>query len=278
MANPFLSVYLGWLRLKNSIDYPLRQRLKRFRAAPVSTSHPFHRDILSTYPEKNRHRVQRTLEELDKNFHFGYYSQTHSLDEIRENYYYLSLLDEALRKSDISLPESIRAADIGPSSWFYIHALHGALSWFDTPSRRQVQLTGFEVDAYRLYSDFHTRKDHALGNMQGLNGVDFMDHGFEVSHSTYDVITMFFPFVFEKDHLKWGLPGRMFDPRKLLMEAWQSLRPGGFIMIVNQGEEEHEAEFRAMAELDISVRCAFKVEPLLYSYPLDRYILTAVHE
>jgi hypothetical protein len=187
------------------------------------------------------------------------------------------MLDDALQRSNVAFPETIKAADIGPSSWFYVHALSAALGWFGLPNQRSFQLTGFEIDAYRLYSDFHTRKDHALGNIQGLTDVEYLDQCFEEVTGTYDVITMFFPFVFEKDHLEWGLPQRFFEPGALLKAAWNSLRPGGLLLVVNQGADEHVAELSLMKELHIPVCTAFRVEPLLYTYALDRYIITAKH-
>lgn len=275
--NPFSHLYRTYLRIKNNLDYPLRQRFP-LRSAPVTASHPDSRDILNTYPEKHRERVQVTISGLNNQYHFQYFGDTHTIDEIRENYYYLSMLDAAFQLSGIVFPEAINAADIGPSSWFYIHALSAVLRWYGTCAQRHIQLTGFEVDAYRLYSDFHTRKDHALGNMVGLQGVEYLDRGFEQQTNTYDVITLLFPFVFEKDHLEWGLPHRLFEPTALLKAAWNSLHPGGLLLIVNQGQEEHLAELRLLQGLGISPTADFHIEPVLYTYPLDRYIITAKHE
>jgi len=275
--NPFTRFYLAYLRIKNNLDYPLRQRFP-FRSAPVIASHPNTRDILSLYPKKDRHKIEQIISRLNNLYHFQYYTNTHSIDETRENYYYLSMLDEAFQRSGVTLPESVMVADIGPSSWFYVHALSAALGWFGSPMQRDLHLTGFEVDAYRLFSDFHTRKDHALGNLQGLKGVEYLNRGFEQQINKYDVITMFFPFVFEKDHLEWGLPHRLFEPTALLKAAWNSLRPGGLLVIVNQGQEEHTTQLSLLEKLAISAASAFRVEPLLYAYPLDRYIITAIHE
>jgi hypothetical protein len=188
------------------------------------------------------------------------------------------MLNEAFQRSNITFRDSVHVADIGPSSWFYVHALSAAVAWYNSTTRRDFHLTGYEIDANRLYSDFHTRRDHALGNMQGLQGVEFLDRPFIENNQKLDLITMFFPFVFEEDHLKWGLPARLFKPASLLITAWNSLRKGGLLLIVNQGLDEHTAESGFLKELRISEATAFKVEPLLYSYPLDRYIITAVKD
>jgi SAM-dependent methyltransferase len=274
--NPFSQIYLAYLGFKNNLDYPLRQRLG-WRSSPVIRSYPDNREILDSYSAKDRLPVQQLLSRLDDQFHFQYFRETHSLDESRENYYYLAMLDEAFQRSGIEFPDSIQAADIGPSSWFYVHALAAVLGWYDAIQHRNYQLTGFEVDAYRLYADFHTRKDHALGNMLGLQNVEFRDHGFEQQPNTYDLVSMFFPFVFVSDHLKWGLPQRLFNPAFLIKSAWNSLKPGGMLLIVNQGTDEHTAELSMLDKLSIPVTTSFKVEPLLYTYPLERYIITAIH-
>ena len=211
---------------------------------------------------------------LRDKYHFAPFETNHAAEEIRENYFYLHMLDKALDSAQISLPASLTAADIGPSSWFYVQALFSALTWHGSPEPRTVHLTGYEVDAYRLYADFHTRKDHALGQMQGLAGVEYVDRGFTAQPEAFDVITMFFPFVFEKDHLQWGLPGSLFDPAELMKSAWESLNNGGLLIIVNQGHKENKAETQLLKRLNIPVASSFKMDPLLYSYPLTRYIIT----
>lgn len=272
----FQEIYFAFLRLRNELDYPLRKRLS-FRSSPVFNSQPEVKNVLDSYPVEDRKRIEEIITRLNNQYHFLYFSTSHTLNEIRENYYYLSMLDEAFQRSDLILAESIEAADIGPSSWFYVHALSAALGWFGQSTQRNFHLSGFEIDAYRLYSDFHTRKDHALGNMKGLSGIVYLDHGFEEATCAYDVITLFFPFVFEKDHLEWGLPQRLFEPGELLKAAWNSLRPGGLLLIVNQGFNEHQKELSLMKDLNIPICTAFQVEPLLYSYAFDRFIITAKH-
>jgi hypothetical protein len=114
-----------------------------------------------------------------------------------------------------------------------------------------------------------------MGNMRGLPNVEYLDHGFTLQPGMFDVITLFFPFVFEKDHLKWGLPARLFNPESLMNSVWRSLKTGGAMLVVNQGVKEHNEQLKILERCGISVTAAFRMEPLLYSYPLDRYIITA---
>lgn len=272
--NPFVAVYYAIQNLRNSADFAFRQRFHT-SPNPVVRTRPANQDFLSSYPLECRERAELLVERLTARYHLADFSDALYAKEIKENYFYLAMLDEAFHQSHAAFPPSINAADIGPSSWFYVRALIAALTWYNTSSPRAVRLTGYEVDAFRLFADFHTRKDHALGNMQGLSNVEYIDRGFGVQPETYDLVTLFFPFVFKKDHLQWGLPLNLFDPVGLNVSAWRSLRSGGLMIIVNQGKDEHRAQIKMLEDAGISITAAFHMEPLLYTYRLDRYIITA---
>ncbi len=110
----------------------------------------------------------------------------------------------------------------------------------------------------------------------GTPGIQFIPEDFIPIPSHFDVITLFFPFVFEKDTLEWGLPSRLHHPELLLQAAWDSIKPGGVLMIVNQGKEEHDAQLMMCEKLGISPKVKLHVDPLLYKYDYDRYILAAI--
>jgi SAM-dependent methyltransferase len=270
--NPLTAAYFTLLDLRNRLDYAIRQRV-HFSAHSVNRETGTRPDFLLAYPNELRHRVTDEITRLQSAYPVDGIESILSERDNRENYFYLAMLDEAFRRSGVELPVDVTAADIGPSSWFYVQALYAALARFGTAHPRAVHLTGFEVDAYRLYADFHSRRDHALANIRGLAGVNYVDHGFDPHPDTYDVLTTFFPFVFQKDHLEWGLPGRMFNPQDLLEAAIVSLKPGGLLVIVNQGPDEHEAQKRMLQKIGASPVSAFKMDQLLFSYPLDRYII-----
>lgn len=259
---------------RNRLDYPLRQlfrwRRAGFRIQPSAQADPF-----ATLPPQDRPRAMALAERLTQTYHLEDFAAQTTPVNYRENLFYLHLLESALEAAQVSLPETVRAADIGPSHWFYVQALAALLCWWQTPRPRPIDLQGYEIDAYRVYADLHSRYDHALGHMRGLAGVTYIPRGFSAQPSTFHLIFMLFPFVFPEDHLKWGLPGNFFRPRGLLQAAWQSLQPGGALIIVNQGEAEHRAQ-RALLEAEgIPIRAAFRHDPLLFRYSLDRYVLTA---
>ena len=259
---------------RNRLDYPLRQLVRwqraGFRIAPRLRGDPF-----AALPTEDRPSAMALADRLIRTYHLEDFAAQTTPINYRENLFYLHLLESALEATPISLPETVRAADIGPSHWFYVQALAAVLRWWQTPRPRQIDLQGYEIDAYRVYADLHSRYDHALGHIRGLPGVTYIPRGFSTQPAAFHLIFMLFPFVFPEDHLKWGLPANFFQPRALLQAAWQSLQPGGALIIVNQGEAEHRAQ-RALLEAEgIPIRAAFRHDPLLFRYSLDRFVLTA---
>lgn len=274
MNDWFHSLHHLLLDARNRLDYPLRQlfrwRRAGFRIQPTVQADPF-----AALPEQDRPPARALADRLVNTYHLQDFAAQTTPINYRENLFYLHLLESALNASQINLPESIRAADIGASHWFYVQALAALLRWWQTPNPRRIDLQGFEIDAYRVYADLHSRFDHALGHMRGLAGVTYIPRGFSEQPAGFHLIFMLFPFIFPDDHLKWGLPGNLFQPRRLLQAAWQSLLPGGALIMVNQGEQEHRAQRALLEAAGIPIQAAFRHDPLLFRYSLDRYVLTA---
>ncbi|MBE0699191.1 MAG: hypothetical protein IH586_19900 [Anaerolineaceae bacterium] len=260
------------MRVRNAVDYPLRQMF-RWQRGKYTINRQVWQDPFSHLPPSESSQAREAAKLLHSRYRLEAFYRDSTPINYRENLYYLQMLQEALNLSEARLPETITAADIGPSHWFYVQALHALLKWWDCARGRQVMLKGYEVDAYRVYGDYFSRHDHALGHMRGLPGVDYIPHGFQRQENNFDLITMLFPFVFERDHLQWGLPATIFRPQNLLEAAWESIKPGGVLLIVNQGVEEHEEQKRRLLMNGIPVTAAFHQDPLLFQYELDRYVL-----
>jgi hypothetical protein len=280
---------LAWLRFYNRIDYPLRQFFQwqrpGFRARQRKRSSVRARQnarvaegLFNHLSGHDRERAERMAEHYFRNYHLRSLSQSASPGSYRENLFYLDMLVQALERSNCKLPARLDAADIGPSHWFYVQALQAGLKWWRTTQERTVRLAGFEADAFRVYSDLYSRYDHALGNMRGLEDVQYIPEAFRPVEGYFHLLTIFFPFVFEKDHLEWGLPAAMFRPQQLLEDAYNSLKPGAPLIIVNQGEEEHHAQRAMLLQLGINPVCAYHQDPLLFQYRLDRYVLVVRHD
>lgn len=260
--------------LRNNLDFLLRRRIRwqrkglRLKKQPAS-------DLFSYLPAGHQQQALDLSARLIKEYHLQAFQADSSPVNFRENLFYLSMIENALSKSRVSLPGVIHAGDIGPSHWFYVQALYAALKWYGERSGRQVHLQGFEIDPYRVFVNLHSRYDHAIAHVRDLPGVDYVPRPFEASPGTYDILFQFFPFIFEEDHLQWGLPLSSFKPDQLLCAAWDSLKPGGILIIANQGEAEHNQQKRMLSDMGITPDVSFVQDPLLFRYDLDRFILGA---
>ena len=262
--------------VKNAIGHSLRQLIKRKKGIPLIPNES-KQELFSHLPLNERKQADVTARQLFSDFHLNDLYENSSADNFRQNLFYLEMLERAFSEADVKIPQNIVAADMGPSDWFYVKALYAALKWWSNPAGREVQLAGYEADAFRVYPNGFSRYDFAQSYIQGLEKVQYIPEKFTRQPENYDLITMLFPFVFIKDHLKWGLPFRRFDPIKLLRDVWDSLKPGGVLIIVNQGEAEHRAQKDMLLLENIRPAAAFQHLSQLYQYKLVRYVLVAIN-
>jgi hypothetical protein len=262
------------LRLRNAIDYPLRQifRWRRGGFVPRAGSKE---GLFAHLPAPRRQTAEQLEARLREQYDLANFERGASADNYRENLFYIHMLETALERSACRLPDALLAADIGPSHWFYVQGLYALLRRWQAPAGRAVQLEGYEADPYRIYADLRSRYDHAVGHLRGLMGAVYLPRPFSPQPARFQLILMLFPFVFEQDHLEWGLPGGLFHPDDLLGAAWQSLQPGGTLLIVNQGAAEHARQHERLLALGIEPTAAFAQDDLLYTYAYQRFVLVA---
>lgn len=257
--------------LRNWLDYPLRQRIRWQRRGLRLKNEPKDNLFASLPPD-----LGQTAGQMDEEFRLRYHLDTFKANSTRQNYranlYYLEMLEKSFQLLDLPLPNPLRAVDIGVSDWFYAPALAAFLSRWKAQEKREIILEGYEADAYRVYNDLHSCYDYASAYIQGLENVHYIPDRFKPRPETYDLITLFFPFVFLKDHLEWGLPRRMHSPETLLKGAWQSLKPGGLMLIVNQGEEERLAQKDALERLGCVIAAQFEQKSLFFQYPIAHFV------
>jgi hypothetical protein len=265
--------------LHNALDFPLRQFFRWRRRGLQIRNEPKTR-LFADLPDEARPLAQATADRLLNDYRLRTFFYHSRADNYCENLYYLEMLEAALQRSQTVLPDVVPAADIGPSQWFYVQALYALLKWYRPVAGgafpvagRVVTLAGWEADAYRVYLDFYSRYDYAQAHIRDLADVDFVPLSFERQPQALQLVTMLFPFVFLKDHLQWGLPRQLFAPDQLLADAWASLAPAGALIIVNQGEAEHDAQRELLQKAGIAPAAAFRHESLLYRYELPRYVL-----
>ena len=270
-------IYLFFHLVRNLVDYPLRQ-LFHWRRNGLRLKNESKETLFNDLKEPDSSQAQAAAQRLLETYHLDSLYSNSTQDNYRENLYYLDMLESSLNTGLPHLPPKITAADIGPSHWFYVKALYAALKWWQFPQGREVTLFGFERDAYRVYSDLYSRYDHALAHSNHLLDVTYIPHGFEPQPNSFDIITQLFPFIFLSDHLEWGLPLSLFNPAALLASVWVSLKPGGLLIIANQGKQEHEEQTELLRRVNIPGKASYLFNSLFYRYDQPRYITIACKE
>jgi hypothetical protein len=270
--NPIKAIVLD---LRNRLDFTLRQSIHfRLPGKPQPDSVFDQQTHIGTKPID--YITEGTIQRLTADYHIREGKLKEGTRQWQENLFYLQMLENSLIQSDVNLPDQCLCADIGPSSWFYVSALYSLLKFYRCHYGREVNLDGFEIDPWRIYINLYSRWDHARVYMDGLEGVSYHPHPFRTNPASYDVITLLFPFLFLKDHLEWGLPRSLFNPKGNLDATWSSLKPGGLLIIANQGEEEHQAQLSLLYEMQIPVKASFCQDDLIFHYDIKRYVSTAI--
>lgn len=146
--------------------------------------------------------------------------------------------------------DNIKILDIGAKNWYYVRDLYNFFKYNNF--EKDIHLDGIEIDAYRLYADFHTRCDYARYYSKGLKNCRYIAGDFLKHYDKYDYITWFYPFVTEFPLLEWGLPLSTFKPQTMLEHALASLKPGGIILIKNLNEKEYAIQEKLFQELNVA--------------------------
>jgi SAM-dependent methyltransferase len=224
--------------------------------------------------EPARTRAEAVAQRLLEHYRLQPFHDDSDARNYRENLFYLELLERALDQARAVFPPRLVAADVGCSSWFYVQGLHALLKWWRAPEGRELALRGYEADALSPGALPLSRLDYARAHIRTLS-VDYRPEPFTPEPGAFDFVSMLFPFVFLEDHEEWGLARPLFEPESLLAGAWQSVRPGGLLVVVNQGEKEHRRQGEMLEAAGIPATAVFPHDSLLFSYDLPRYVSVA---
>ncbi len=186
------------------------------------------------------------------------YYEPNELSEAENNYVY----DVLEKYFPIEHKEKLSVLDIGSKNWSYVR---GEYKFFNKHCEA-LALTGIELDAHRLYTNFYSRYEVAKFHIKNLQGVNYIADDFLNVKEKFDYIVWFLPFVKKRPHLKWGLPLKHFKPEALLAHAYNSLNAGGKIFVVNQGEEEYQTQQKLLRNLPFTPLGEIKSEFLEYKF------------
>ncbi len=261
---PLAGLYLLHRAGVIEIDYPLRQAVRWRRGAPKLLGEP-KEGLFEGLARPEAARLIATYELQ------GWAREASRLD-LATSLVYLQMLERAFGEVGFAIPDPVRALDAGPSDWFYVRVLHAFLARWGSASPRKVALDGVELDAYRVYNDLRSRHDWAEAYIGGLPGVRYITSDVRDYCEPVDVAFMFYPFIFTADHRRWGLPRRHLRPAAHLAHVASRVKPGGLLLIVNQGEAERETQHRLLAEVGLPVTWWAEHPSALWTYPQPRFI------
>lgn len=199
--------------------------------------------------------VAARIADLRRDYDVGFEQRYHRANSL-ENYVYLDLLDRLRAEAGSGWPQGGDWLDIGSKHFCYAPVLQAALA----PSR----LTGVEIEGYRLYRDGHSRHDYARHYIDGLPGTDYRVMDAMDWRQPVDGISCLYPFLLPGTVLAWGLPVSVLRPRALFVHLGRCLRPGGHLLMINQGEDEGCRAAALAAAAGLERRAALRIDqPLL---------------
>jgi hypothetical protein len=165
----------------------------------------------------------------------------------------------------------IEILDIGSKNWFYAEGEYNFFKYHFF--EKNIEMTGIEIDAHRLYTDFHSRRDYALYYIKNLDNCRYIAGDVMLHKNQYDYITWFFPFVTQEPLLNWGLPLKFYKPEKMLKHAFSLLKPNGKLIIVNQGKEEYLKQQELLKKLNIPYSQKGTFTSSFLDFSFERYVI-----
>lgn len=251
----------SYLNLKNKIDFSIRNFLKLSRKNYSISP----QDNSKIFTDKNTKAIESNLL---KKYDFEHYKNNSSTSNYLENLYLLDLLDKNIC---IQEKNEIRVLDLGCKNWELIHAQF-AFFKKHTPI---LHLEGIEIDAFRLNTQFFSRKEIAKFHSKKIPNAKYLAKDFLNQNEKYDYILWILPFVFEPTLNAWGLPSKHFLPKQMLHHALNSLNENGQILILNQGEEEFEEQQKLLEETGATYVPVGKILNDFSPYRFERYLTIA---
>ena len=249
---------------RNAFFFRLRQR-SAGRGPFVERNEP--KDSLRDHPASDR------IRDLEGRYDLAPLKARSRLRTYLENLYLLDLLEAAHRGWTGNYGEAAIGIDAGCKNFFYAFGLFRFLERFRIHGTRKITLTGYEIDAYRVYTDLRSRADHARGYASFLPGTRFVAGDFLDAPGPADLVTALFPFVTKTPHLAWGLPLDRLHPLAFFAHALKILTPGGVLVTAAQGEKEFDAHLAILRRLKVEPALAERFESQVLAFKNDRYVV-----
>lgn len=240
----------------------------------------FSRPIKSLSNENKEHiftdiLTKNEAKRLLKTYYMADIYNNSSIINYKETLYTVKLLEDVFDSAQIiDNISSLDILDVGSKNFSYARALYSFFSYYKTTIKREICLDGVEVDPFRIMSDFHSRYDYAMYNINKLPNTRYITTDLlELTGKSYDLITWFLPFLTETPLIKWGLPIGYLKPEQMLEKAIDLIRPNGIILLVNQTEREKIIQLKIIKDLGLSYIEIEKPYTNIFSpYKFERYV------
>lgn len=251
----------------NIIDFRLRNLFKLSKKAYNPSNEPkeglfdnFKDQIKPAALKKEIEYLEKyRLQKLKENSTRRIYLENLNMIELLETYVNI--------KNNINQLEIL---DIGSKNWFYVEGKYNFFKYNN--QEKNIFMTGIEIDAHRLYTDFYSRQDYALYYIKNLENCKYIAGDVMRHKGQYDFITWFFPFVTSEPLLNWGLPLKFYKPEKMLDHVFSLLKPDGTLIILNQGKEEYIKQEELLKKLNIPYLKQGTFNSSFIDFSFERYV------
>jgi len=258
--------------LYNEIDFFFRRNIKLKRK--YTGKNELKENLFKHFSGEKRQIAEEKEKFYLKKYHLQKFKENSTCRNYLENLAVIELLEENLvlcHNEEIKQQSCVKILDVGSKNWFYVSG-----EWhffkYNNPDQ-EIFLDGIEIDAFRVYSDFHTRYDYAQFYKKNLANTRYIAKDFLQHKEKYDYIIWFFPFVTEFPLQEWGLPLSKFKPAEMLRHAYDSLNSGGKILIVNQDEKEYVIQEKLIKKLNLSYEKKDDFKNSFLEYEHKRYVI-----
>ncbi len=103
--------------IRNALDYPLRQ-VFRWRRGGLKIRNESKEGMFGSFREDNRINVEESADRVLSEYHLHELFHRSSVTYYLKNLYYLEMFEKGCASASCTLPDSVKAADVGASDWF----------------------------------------------------------------------------------------------------------------------------------------------------------------
>ena len=253
----------------NALRFSVRNALGFRRGPPTLLQEP--KTELFDYLERGAaKRAEARERELRKRYALEPLSACSTRFDYRDNVYLLDALETIIGGETFAarVPgEALRIVDVGSKNFNYAFALERFFRNRAGP-RSEVALLGVELDGHVVYRDWRARCDYAEAYVRQTENprvayrvADFCS----IEGDSFDVATLLFPFVTRHALVRWGLPTRFFEPKRLFAKAIECT-PKGSLLVLSQTESERDVLLETVATLGVDVAASVPIPSRLVHY------------